>query len=585
LLHFDLQNAPNYEALSYCWGSQSIRTPIQINDLTLEVTKNLRSALLHLRNELSSRLLWVDAICINQEDLSERASQVTIMGDIYRNAVQTIIWLGPGDENTSLAFTQLHTILSQTQAESEELGKGETSKNIGFGLDRNDSSVIGLVGNDWWTRVWVVQEVVLARNATVCWGNETMGWESLVLAIELGLAHNVWEYMVLGLMRDDSFDSFRALRSIGRSVARESLADSLLDLLVDLRNLGASDPRDKVFAALGMLGGSGSDIGISPDYLSSVEDVYIHTAASILTAAENLDLLSVCAINRRANSNLDLPSWVPDWSVTKYASPPFFKNQDTFTYKASRGSKSLPHYQDGNILVLSGHLFDSISEVGYVIPEIDEEVWDNFEDLPEDAGVRESFGSAGRAFARLYTNLVDLVPYLATYIHWEKFATINDSSNSITGESHREVYWRTLCADQMPEGYETTKSQFQEWYDSLSPIRTLQSWKADSWSSLFKPLGFLGYLRSTWTEYPAFGALISHLTLKRIARTKQGFLCLVPDLTQIGDQIWLFRGGRVPLVIRNGEKGQWDLIGEAFVHGIMNGERFDDEACGEMHFK
>ena len=83
----------SYEALSYVWGDGSEKTPIQINGSTLEVGTNLRLALFNLREPNKPRTLWIDAICINQDDISERNQQVTIMGDIYSRARRTVVWL------------------------------------------------------------------------------------------------------------------------------------------------------------------------------------------------------------------------------------------------------------------------------------------------------------------------------------------------------------------------------------------------------------------------------------------------------------------------------------------------------------
>jgi hypothetical protein len=506
------------------------------------------------------------------------------MADIYKGALQTVIWLGPGDERTPRAFSQLNTILAQAEAKLGTNGKIETTKKIGDGIDRNDTATEAMLALDWWTRVWVVQEVVLSQEAVIVCGTNTMRWDSFARAIETGLANGIWEEIVLGFVRDSTFDHFRSLMSIGRSIARESIADQLLDLLVGLRNRNSSDPRDKIFAALGMINGHGNEIGILPDYQSPVEDIYTRTAASILIAAENLDILGVCSTNQHGNSTLGLSSWVPDWSVTHFIPAPL-KTAVISSYKATGESKTSPKFLNGKILVVSGHIFDTISSLGDTMPDINDEPWGAIEDAPDDAGILESLRDISHDFTIMYNNLVSLVPHLAIFISWEKFAAVNEQSMSTTGESHMEVYWRTLCADQMPDGYDTAKSQFRVWYDSLSPIRSFMNWKMDYFSSLFKPIGFLAYIRSTWKEYPAFSALMGHVTLRRIARTKKGHLCLVPGSTQPGDEVWLFRGSKVPLVVRPDEGEHWKLVGEAFIHGIMNGEGYDDAACRDLHLK
>jgi hypothetical protein len=593
LTHYDLDDAPQYEAVSYCWGDATDVTPVQVNDFTMHVTRNLRSALFHLRLEDKSRLIWADAICINQQDLDERASQVSIMNYIYQNAFRTLIWLGPGDKSTLRAFSQLNVLASQFEAEASESSKGDSTVVIGHGFDRNDTAIEKLVGFDWWTRVWVVQELVLAPDAIVVCGKHTLQWHTFSSVIDAGLKRGIWEQRVLGFIRDNTFKQFISMYNIylifiTGSFGNEVGAERLLHLLVALRDRNASDPRDKIFSALGMVDDPKNKIGIVPDYQSSVEVVYTRAATSFLTTSNNLDILGICSTNKLEESTFELPSWVPDWSMTQYVAEPFFMSQGVFNYKASGDSKSSPRFQDMSTLVLSGHVFDTISVLGEVFREIDDSGWEN-EELPPDSTAIEDFVSAGKDISKAYSLLVDIAPHLATFLAWEKVANVDDRSTTApTGKSHMEVYWRTLCADQMPEGYDKTKSQFQEWYESLAPIRRLTRWKVDYMPGIFKPLGFLGYLRSTWKQYPAFAFLMSHLTLRRMARTESGYLCLVPASTQPGDQVWLLRGGKVPLVVRPRQdcKGNVrEFVGEAFVHGIMGGERFDDGACSDICFK
>ncbi|PVH78200.1 hypothetical protein DL98DRAFT_377834, partial [Cadophora sp. DSE1049] len=88
----------DYEALSYAWGVESLEHTIQCSGMKIQITANLDDALRQLRYPDRPRLLWVDAISINQDDLAERSRQVRIMREIYTNAAQVVIWLGPAAE-------------------------------------------------------------------------------------------------------------------------------------------------------------------------------------------------------------------------------------------------------------------------------------------------------------------------------------------------------------------------------------------------------------------------------------------------------------------------------------------------------
>ncbi|KAI1130765.1 heterokaryon incompatibility protein-domain-containing protein [Nemania abortiva] len=103
-----LTKPPVYEALSYVWGSTKDRVPVQVSspagERTLMVTQNLATALRHLRFEDRLRVLWIDALCIDQSNLTERSRQVLKMGDIYRMSRRVVAWLGPESEDSSLAL-------------------------------------------------------------------------------------------------------------------------------------------------------------------------------------------------------------------------------------------------------------------------------------------------------------------------------------------------------------------------------------------------------------------------------------------------------------------------------------------------
>jgi hypothetical protein len=101
--HVKLSENPQYEALSYMWGPKE-HSQIEIDGVVVEVRRNLWNALLELRHEQDARTLWIDAICINQDDISERNHQVTQMGTIYKNSVRCVAWLGPSDSLLNDAF-------------------------------------------------------------------------------------------------------------------------------------------------------------------------------------------------------------------------------------------------------------------------------------------------------------------------------------------------------------------------------------------------------------------------------------------------------------------------------------------------
>ena len=214
-----------YEALSYTWGSAENTTSIrvkaggltgslvstilsgsakkswsfikkfEIQDKSLTVTRNLEVALEHLRYDNEPRRLWIDAICINQQDMEERSNQVQRMADIYRFADRTIIWLGPEANSSTLAVQTLKDLGSKVTADWENLEcipitkdaheasyLANTYAHLPFNYEQW-MSISAFIERPWFDRLWIWQEVRLARHAEVVCGSDTIMWNHLRAAI------------------------------------------------------------------------------------------------------------------------------------------------------------------------------------------------------------------------------------------------------------------------------------------------------------------------------------------------------------------------------------------------------------------
>lgn len=104
-----LDSSPSYEALSYTWDGQVPDRPIRCHGKIMKVTKNCEIALLRLRNQ-SKRRLWIDSICINQDSVSEKNTQIPLMGAIYGKCSRVLVWLGEGTEASGRGFRYLRDI-------------------------------------------------------------------------------------------------------------------------------------------------------------------------------------------------------------------------------------------------------------------------------------------------------------------------------------------------------------------------------------------------------------------------------------------------------------------------------------------
>ena len=154
----NLNEPPKYEALSYVWGESESTEPTMCNRKQLNIRPNLYHALRQLRQESQSRILWADAICIDQSRTPERNQQVRKMILIYRSAQRVLVWLGP-DENgqTDVAFG---AILDLDQKKLSAKPGPPLSAEVEHTQSRQWRSLKWLLSRPWFSRIWVVQEVI-----------------------------------------------------------------------------------------------------------------------------------------------------------------------------------------------------------------------------------------------------------------------------------------------------------------------------------------------------------------------------------------------------------------------------------------
>lgn len=331
LSEYYLDDCPEYEALSYCWGEVTEELPISVNGANLGIRRTLGNALLRLRLEDQPRVLWADAICINQKDDDERAEQVSLMRDIYQRAERTIVDIGPRtDETAANAFKMLRAIANEAESKlsrshTQESGVDYhnltgtyadlTHSSLGTDADGKayeTSAVRELVLTDWFSRVWVVQEVSLARDAIVIWGTEIIDWQTLQTGISVGLKLDLFQTKWLGLTNEIAFRRFEALAKVDTTPRDKHPVEHLRRLMMNFRDRRATDPRDKVFALLGLVEGSLADVGVIPNYRLSDAEVYTQVAKAILENTTDLSLLSCCAARATSDLGLQLPSWVSE---------------------------------------------------------------------------------------------------------------------------------------------------------------------------------------------------------------------------------------------------------------------------------
>ena len=319
---------PRYDALSYVWGPQGDRLQINCNEQTIDVTRNLHSALIELRSEHDEHVIWIDQLCINQHDAEERSREVAIMGQIYGLAQKIIVWLGPSDADTSNIFDLFHKLGRLRDFEASEiyyLALGDQSHHTGSSIKtaKDDvtrtripprfppgaasiwKAVERFLDREWFFRVWTYQEIVLSKACTVYCGPYKISWDDLsdaCVAINYG-----------GFATYIGEKQFRVTTvSSQRNRLRTGERTALRALLEITRDRDATDPRDNVYALRGIL----DEViarSINVNYHASLGEVYARAAKISIKQDGNLAILGSVEYRRTRESQLEMPSWVPDW--------------------------------------------------------------------------------------------------------------------------------------------------------------------------------------------------------------------------------------------------------------------------------
>ncbi|KAL2044841.1 hypothetical protein N7G274_002616 [Stereocaulon virgatum] len=308
-------DAPQYEALSYVWGSKEDPAKIAVTDgidhvlKALSITRNLAEALPYLRDIKKTRTLWIDAICIDQFNLEERSKQVSKMGDVYRLANRVLVWLGPETPNSNRAMRLLNTLSAQVKVDwatrtiSSAPGTDNRWRITVADFDCNKDiihAVERLLASQWFERLWVWPEIRLANDsALVLQGYDTILWQDMLTAT----------YVLRGTL---ALHRHSHLQKRLQNVAMIGipLGDGLETLANITRCCKCEDPRDRIFALRSLLPKEQTGV-IKPDYTKSVGETYWRSMISYVVELESLDILGLCNLSDDSGG---LPTWVVDWS-------------------------------------------------------------------------------------------------------------------------------------------------------------------------------------------------------------------------------------------------------------------------------
>jgi hypothetical protein len=335
LLCTELGNIP-YEALSYVWGAGDFCHTLLCHGKALRVSRNLFRALHFLRRKFQKRILWVDAVCIDQSDPAEKETQIPLMGDIYSKATRSLIWLGEAEVGVLSGFWMLrmfHPLLLITNAYANLIPFREQvyhEAKIDLRPQRRDIYfhiiIRKLLEREWFTRTWTLQELLLNNSSVLMCGRHSlpvrileahtrllMPWVMPVVYYPAGTLREHWRFQGLVL-----------LQYSGSSAYSKNEVDALQFMMV-VETASTSNSKDKVIGIQAILQKIGVNIP-KLSYAMSREYLYTTLAECWMRHWGTLGLL---ALTKPRVDSRTPPTWVVDWNSHSERANEFVSNAYT----------------------------------------------------------------------------------------------------------------------------------------------------------------------------------------------------------------------------------------------------------------
>jgi len=547
LFHTTLEEAPPYIALSYAWGDTNSSFPILVDSDTVSVTKNLRHALLRLRpkggEKAGDLVVWIDAICINQEDIAERNMQTANMRAIYQHATSVAVWLGL-ENNGSETAIQMARDLNSCQSREEVMAlleRPEAKEHLEF--------LVKLFRRQYWWRIWVIQEVSCAKSAMVYCGGDAIPWTTLDSVCDI-------LNTVDSQLRSLFYAHPSYIRTLthggprGLQLSRYSphlSAPPLLELLLSHKSKKSTDPKDKVYALVG-ISSSRHTFG-KIDYSLSMREIYTHNARHIISTSQKLDVICV---KQHDIDQFSLPSWVTDWTRPPTLSgavviglhhqvPPFTASGTT--------PASFQFLHNGYVLRTKGIVLDTIRTVGMPYKKRGPP--------SEVVPLLEVFHDWWNTFVASFSNS------LSSQVRFARAISCGSWSFSSEDEYAGKLEAIFALSDQLLSDSDMLR------LDPPSRSSTM----ASSVASLVEE-DEVGVEDVEEGEKERLSAVLEAglmMNQRRLFLSRSGFVGLAPWTAANGDIVCVLLGCRSPVVLRR-EKGHYVLIGEVYIDEYMNGE-------------
>lgn len=548
--HCSLDSPGQYKALSYCWGSHIKPFKLNTPEGTLSLTTPLYTAIRRMREPQDSILIWADAICIDQSNNDEKAIQIRLMQSIFQLSECVYAWIGDERDKSDQAIEtlmQICTLAVNRDVWPKNLRPVPTSwagKKIPCDNDPIWDAIENLLRRDWFSRVWVVQELVLASKVILLCGAWSVNWDDIFAALKIYMTetHAKWQSnsFNLGFVHPASAAYVLGLTRKTYNNVPIRRRHKLLALFELFSYTKATLEHDRLFALLG-LASDADEVALNPDYKASFEIIVRRFAGVFVSRGVTMELLYRAGTSKA----YEFASWIPHWTRNDYPRTISTWGGVRGTFNASGETSARVFYSpvNENILVVHGFLFDSIIELGDI-----------------------AFGEDN--IVRFINSICASIKTLKAYPTGE---TIEELMHTLPIGDAKRPHQDTARAilstiNVLTYSEETQKNEFS--FDRITMEHpTIQAF-IDSWK---RPHYSQGNMFKYWDTVAAFSKRISN---GRFCASKRGFAGLVPHQAKVGDQICIFHGGAVPFVLRKNKAQEncYSLIGECYIHGIMYGE-------------
>ncbi|KAI1399222.1 heterokaryon incompatibility protein-domain-containing protein [Hypoxylon fuscum] len=565
--HASLDQLPRYQALSYVWGDPSDTIPISLSGSIFPVTVNLYQALIRLRSK-NLGPLWIDAICINQQDVPERNQQVLLMGPIYRRATRVVIWLGEDSRTSEKAFEWVNGF--HLDANLQEADKNAPWK-----------PVYSLLRRRYWQRMWIIQEVVLAHEIVVCCGCQEAEWSAFSSAVQAAIQRQA----AVDRMRPEItyFNKLIHLRHVVTESADHRTV-SFFEALRQSTTAQATDRRDKVYGILGLV--HDGDIYVTrPNYRASLEDLCLAMTLGHISGKRSLD--PVVLLGRGADdesvSSGSSPSWIPRWhsldenrfqrplayltgSLEPQHSSPLFCDQVNTANSSEcratydRGKLTCRGIYVGAIKTISG----SISDAAQISPS-NTDCTDVLEN---------PYHTKEETFKAIYSCFFCSADRFSISRSCKERKVFSWGSNETYPTEFLRVWRSSYHAGFQPD----TQTWINSHKDFSIHGSTLQQWA--QWKTWTRE-GMALRRRAARRRKNNLLANVHRYVVpdlaymiesgSRLIVTDHGYVGWAPIRARLGDHLYILEGSSIPAVVRPVKDGEFQLVGDGWVQGLMTG--------------